>query len=64
MGFGILGFGVLAGGPGGGGVLGTDMTDLHWTHLWVYGGTVSIASGILLCALRLWLSKGKIWIKM
>ncbi|KAK3372745.1 major facilitator superfamily transporter monocarboxylate [Podospora didyma] len=64
MGFACLGFGVLIGGPGGGRILGTDLDDLHWTKLWAFGGSASMASGLLLCALRLYLSKGKLWVKM
>ncbi|KAK3695698.1 major facilitator superfamily transporter monocarboxylate [Podospora appendiculata] len=64
MGFATLGFGVLTGGPGGGSVLGTDAADLHWTNLWVFGGTCAIGSGLLMVALRIWLSKGKLFVKM
>lgn len=64
MGFAFLGFGVLAGGPGGGRVLGTDFSDQHWTKLWSYGGSASVGACLLLCALRFWLSKGKLWVKI
>jgi MFS family permease len=64
MGFAFLGFGVLAGGPGGGGVLGLDPSNLNWTGLWVYGGTATIASGVMLGALRFWLAKGKVFAKL
>jgi len=64
MGFAISAFGVLAGGPGGGGVLGHDPASPRWTNLWVYGGTAAIGSGLLLWGLRLYLTKGKLWIKM
>lgn len=64
MGFAFLGFGVLSGGPGGGSILGTDISNLHWTNLWVYGGTFAVGSGLLLGVLRFWLSKGKFWVKI
>ena len=59
MGFALVAFGILAGGPGGGAVLGTQVQNLHWQHLWIYGGTVMTASGVLLIMLRFWLTKGK-----
>ncbi|KAK0612631.1 major facilitator superfamily domain-containing protein [Bombardia bombarda] len=64
MGMATLGFGVLTGGPGGGGVLGTDPSDLRWTSLWAFGGTMAAGSGLLLLGLRFWLSKGKMMVKM
>ena len=64
MGFAFLGFGVLIGGPGGGSILGAEHADLHWTNLWVYGGTMALASGVLLFVLRLWLTKGKLLVKI
>ncbi len=64
MGFGIMGFGVLVGGPGAGRLLGDHGTDLQWTSLWVFGGTMAVASGLLLAAFRFWLTKGKLWVKM
>lgn len=64
MGFTVFGFGVLAGGPGGGSVIGSNAVDLRWQHLWIYGGCTMMASGVLLFAQRFWLSKGKIFIKI
>lgn len=64
MGFAFVGFGVLAGGPGGGRILGNDLADLHWTQLWVYGGTMAVGSGLLLCMLRFWLTKGRLMVKI
>lgn len=64
MGFAFVGFGVLAGGPGGGRILGTDLAHLQWTELWVYGGTMTVGSGLLLCVLRFWLSKGRLVAKI
>lgn len=64
MGFAILGFGVLAGGPGGGAILGAHHGVQNWTQLWVYGGTMAVGSGVLLMSLRMWLTKGKLWVKI
>ncbi|KAK0654740.1 major facilitator superfamily transporter monocarboxylate [Cercophora newfieldiana] len=64
MGFATLGFGVLAGGPGGGAILGKEQGNQQWTELWVYGGTMAVGSGVLLLALRMYLTKGKWWVKI
>ena len=63
MGFGILGFGVLAGGPGGGNLLG-DGSNLHWTSLWVYAGVTGIVSGVLFIILRIWRGGPKLMVKV
>ncbi|KFZ16889.1 hypothetical protein V501_02022 [Pseudogymnoascus sp. VKM F-4519 (FW-2642)] len=60
MGFAAFSFGVLAGGPGGGSVIGSNAGELHWQHLWIYGGCTMMASGVLLFAQRFWLSKGEL----
>jgi MFS family permease len=52
MGFGMIGFGVLAGGPGGGSVLGTA-DPLNWTGLWIFGGVSATVSGLCYFALRI-----------
>jgi MFS family permease len=64
MGFAFTSVAVLTGGPGGGGVLGTDVTDLHWHSLWIYGGILSITGSVMLLALRFYLTKGKLLVKM
>ena len=64
MGFTIFGFGVLAGGPGGGGVLGEHGDNLHWANLFVYAGVLATASGVFMTVLRFWLTKGKLWVKI
>lgn len=64
MGFALTGVAVLAGGPGVGGVLGTDVTDLHWHSLWIYGSIFSLIGGFMLLALRFYLTKGKLLVKM
>ena len=51
MGFGMIGLGVLAGGPAGGTSLSlSDQTN--WTGLWVFGGVTSLAAGLMYLGLR------------
>ncbi|KAJ1556384.1 hypothetical protein HK405_012293 [Cladochytrium tenue] len=64
MGFAFAGFGILAGGPAGGAILGTDLFDLQWTRLWVYGGCTMLGCGVVLVALRFWLAKGRLVAKV
>ena len=64
MGFGILGFGVLAGGPGGGAILGNDVDSLDWTGVWNYGGATLLASGIIFCIIRVWRGGMKLKVKV
>jgi MFS family permease len=64
MGFAMFGFGVLAGGPGGGSIVGNNVIDLHWQNLWIYGACTMMASGVLLFAQRFWMSKGEVFIKI
>ncbi|RDW56991.1 hypothetical protein BP6252_13944 [Coleophoma cylindrospora] len=64
MGYAFTSIAVLAGGPGGGGVLGTGVVDLHWNSLWIYGGITTLTSGVMLIALRFWMTKGKILMKI
>lgn len=54
MGFGILGFGVLCGGPGGGAILGDGLANLNWAGTWAYGGATVIVAGICFTILRVW----------
>ena len=63
MGFGILGFGVLAGGPGGGALLGNG-GDLDWTGLWAYAGATGLLSGVLFVVLRIWKVGLKLMVKV
>lgn len=51
MGYGIIGLGVLAGGPGGGGILG-NADPLNWHGLWAFGGVSACVSGIIYTGLR------------
>ncbi|KAL2867804.1 major facilitator superfamily domain-containing protein [Aspergillus lucknowensis] len=50
MGFGMMSFGVLAGGPGSGDILGGDM---NWNGLWVFGGVSALVAAGILLALRI-----------
>ncbi|WPG98119.1 Hypothetical protein R9X50_00090500 [Acrodontium crateriforme] len=53
MGFAMLGAGVLAGGPGAGGILGkADNPHPNWTGVWAYGGVTAIAAGVIFFGLR------------
>lgn len=51
MGFGIIGLGVLAGGPGGGGILGTK-EPLVWSGLWAFGGVTACVAGLMYAGIR------------
>lgn len=64
MGFAGFAFGVLAGGPGGGAILGANKSDLDWTALWLYAGCTTICCGVLQVVFRFWLSKGKLIVKI
>lgn len=68
MGFAIIGLGALAGGPGGGGVLGTISGtaggSLRWTSLWIYGGVTAMVSGVALIALRFYMAGAKLLVKV
>jgi MFS family permease len=52
MGFGLIGFGTLAGGPGGGDILERYGKGLDWSGLWVYGGVACGVSAALFCVVR------------
>jgi len=51
MGFGMISFGTLIGGPGGGAILGKP-DPLNWHGLWIFGGGTALASGVLYSGLR------------
>lgn len=53
MGFTMIGAGVLCGGPGAGGVLGTDSQHLNWLGTWIYGGVAALIAGTIFCTLRI-----------
>lgn len=51
MGYGMIGLGVLAGGPAGGAILGRE-APLHWHGLWAFGGVCACVAGVAYAALR------------
>jgi hypothetical protein len=51
MGYGIITFGALTGGPGGGGILG-QVDPLNWTGLWIFAGVSTCVAGIVFGMLR------------
>lgn len=51
MGYGMIGFGALAGGPGGGSILGNS-GPLNWTGLWAYGGVSACVAGLMYAGMR------------
>lgn len=63
MGFGIVSLAVLCGGPGTGGVIGDNASDLHFTHAWIYGGVTLLGSAIILAGLRMMRAGGKLMVK-
>lgn len=63
MGFGIIGFGTLAGGPGGGSILGIA-DPLNWHSLWIFGGVSACVSGLLYAGLRVTKKGFKINVKV
>jgi MFS family permease len=62
MGFAIIGFGTLAGGPGGGAILG-EGADANFTGLWIYGGITMIVGGVIFTILRCWRHGFRLMIK-
>lgn len=52
MGYAIIAFGVLAGGPGGGAILDKG-NSLHWNGLWTFGGVLTCASGLGYAVIRI-----------
>lgn len=64
MGFTMIGAGVLCGGPGGGGVLGTDKQNLNWVGTWIYAGVAALVCGTMFCILRIMRGGFKLAVKM
>jgi MFS family permease len=64
MSFAMIGFGVLSGGPGSGGVLQRNPERLDWKGTWAYGGSFTVAAGLVFCVLRLWLGGWKLRVKV
>ena len=64
MGFAIVAFGVLAGGPGGGAIIGADSKNLHWKSVWTYGGVMAMGAAVIFTILRFWRAGGKLKAKV
>ncbi|KAJ5872924.1 uncharacterized protein N7529_005277 [Penicillium soppii] len=52
MGFGIIGLGVLAGGPAGGAIL-AESAHMNWNGLWAFGGATACVAGFMYAGLRI-----------
>lgn len=62
MGFGMIAFGLLVGGPGGGSILGTQ-EPLNWKGLWSFGGVTACLSGIMYIGIRVARGGPKFFVK-
>ena len=52
MGAATMGLGILAGGPGGGGILQRNPPSLDWTGTWAFAGATMMAAGVVFLILR------------
>ena len=64
MGFAMIGIGVLCGGPGGGGILGNDGSNLHWNGVWIYAGVTTMAAGTVFTIIRILRAGPKLAVKV
>jgi len=64
MGFGIIAIAVLLGGPGTGGIIGSDPNNLDFTGAFIYGGVTLAAAGMIFVALRMWKAGWKVIAKI
>jgi hypothetical protein len=62
MGFSIIAFGVLIGGPGGGAILG-KVAPLNWHGLWIFGGVTPLVAAVCYVVLRVQRSGFKVNVK-
>ncbi|KAK7733906.1 hypothetical protein SLS53_008056 [Cytospora paraplurivora] len=62
MGYGIISFSLLIGGPGAGAILGT-VGQFDWHGLWAFGGASICASGTMFTGLRLYRSGSHVFVK-
>ena len=62
MGFGMLSFGLLIGGPAGGAVV-DDRNPLNWNGLWAFGGASAMLAGGCYGVLRVMQSGWKLKVK-
>lgn len=63
MGFGMAAFGLLIGGPGGGGILGTR-EPLNWKGLWAFGGVTAIFAGVVYFGIRVARGGPRLFVKV
>ncbi|CBX99428.1 similar to monocarboxylate permease-like protein [Plenodomus lingam JN3] len=66
MGFSVIGFGMLIGGPGAGRILDPSANsdaELDFVSLWMFGGVVTVVSGFLYLLVRLLLTGRKLMVK-
>ncbi|BCS28338.1 uncharacterized protein APUU_61386S [Aspergillus puulaauensis] len=52
MGFGMMAFGVLAGGPGAGDIL-SGSGSMNWNGVWIFGGVSTLVASLIFGALRI-----------
>lgn len=52
MGFAVIALGILAGGPGGGGILQSDPRNLDWDGTWAYSGATLLGAGLIFFVVR------------
>jgi len=64
MGFGAIAFSVLLGGPGTGGILGSNAERPNWTGTWIWGGVMLVAAALLLGLLRMQQAGWKLMVKI
>lgn len=63
MGFACMGFGVLAGTPIAGAILGTDANDLHFDGIWIFGAACTSAGAALFVGARLAVTGWRVMVK-
>ena len=64
MSFCFIGLGIIAGGPGGGGILGSNPSSSNWRRTWIYAGVCALVSGTILFGLRFQRGGGRFMVKM
>ncbi|KAG9881313.1 hypothetical protein KCU98_g20109, partial [Aureobasidium melanogenum] len=64
MAFAFMGFGTLAGGPGGGAILQNYGPHLQWTGLWIYGGVSCAVAAAIFTVVRMMKAGGKLMVKV
>lgn len=64
MSFCFIGLGILAGGPGGGGILGSNPSFSDWKRTWIYAGVCALVSGTILFGLRFHIGGRRLMMKI